>query len=47
MTQLFQVLYFGLVSQNTGEDWVDAKISLSTATPSTGGEGIANTLNTF
>ncbi|KAL5265217.1 hypothetical protein ACHWQZ_G006091 [Mnemiopsis leidyi] len=32
-----KVLYFGLVSQNTGEDWNDAKISLSTASPSTGG----------
>lgn len=32
-----KVLYFGLVSQNTGEDWNDAKISLSTAAPSTGG----------
>eukprot|EP00116_Pleurobrachia_bachei_P005337 sb/3465599/ len=32
-----KVLYFGLVTQSTGEDWVDAKISLSTASPSTGG----------
>lgn len=31
------VSYFGMVQQNTGEDWNDAKLSLSTATPSIGG----------
>jgi len=29
--------YFGVVRQSTGEDWMHAKISLSTASPATGG----------
>ena len=32
-----QVQYYGLIKQVTGEDWEDAKISLSTAQPSVGG----------
>jgi len=32
-----QILYFGMIRQNTGEDWEDAKLSLSTALPSVGG----------
>ncbi|XP_057308196.1 protein F37C4.5-like [Hydractinia symbiolongicarpus] len=32
-----QVLYFANIKQNTGEDWEDAKLSLSTAVPSVGG----------
>ena len=32
-----QVQYYGLIKQSTGEDWVNAKISLSTAQPSLGG----------
>jgi len=35
--KLLKVLFFGVVSQNTGEDWANAKLSLSTALPSTGG----------
>ncbi len=31
------MLYFGTIQQLTGEDWVDAKLSLSTAMPSVGG----------
>ncbi len=31
------VNYFGMISQTTGEDWTDTKISLSTAVPSIGG----------
>jgi len=31
------VLYYGLIKQSTGEDWLDAKLSLSTANPSIGG----------
>ena len=27
------VTYFGMITQNTGEDWVDARLVLSTATP--------------
>ena len=34
---LSQVQYYGLIKQATGEDWKDAKISLSTAQPSIGG----------
>jgi len=30
-------LYYGLIKQSTGEDWLDAKLSLSTANPSIGG----------
>ena len=33
-----QITYFGLITQKTGEDWKDAKIFLSTAQPSVGGE---------
>ena len=32
-----QVQYYGLIKQQTGEDWENAKISLSTAQPSVGG----------
>ena len=32
-----QVLYYGLIKQSTGEDWISAKLSLSTANPSIGG----------
>ncbi|XP_065057197.1 protein F37C4.5-like isoform X2 [Rhopilema esculentum] len=32
-----QLLYFGVIKQTTGEDWPDAKLSLSTALPSVGG----------
>ncbi|XP_065890127.1 protein F37C4.5-like [Dysidea avara] len=32
-----KVLYYGLIKQSTGEDWLDAKLSLSTANPSIGG----------
>ena len=32
-----QVQYYGLIKQSTGEDWINAKISLSTAQPSLGG----------
>ena len=32
-----QVLYYGLIKQSTGEDWTNAKLSLSTANPSIGG----------
>eukprot|EP00794_Sanderia_malayensis_P000194 gene194-808_t len=32
-----QLLYFGIIKQTTGEDWNDAKLSLSTAMPSVGG----------
>ena len=32
-----QVQYYGLIKQQTGEDWKDARISLSTAQPSVGG----------
>ena len=31
------MLYYGLIKQSTGEDWPDAKLSLSTANPSIGG----------
>ena len=33
----WQVQYYGLIKQQTGEDWNDAKVSLSTAQPSVGG----------
>ncbi len=39
-----QVQYYGLIQQVTGEDWENAKISLSTAQPSVGGS--APPLNT-
>ena len=29
--------YFGVITQSTGEDWLDTKLSLSTAVPSVGG----------
>ena len=29
--------YYGLIKQSTGEDWTNAKLSLSTANPSIGG----------
>ena len=31
------MLYYGLIKQSTGEDWTNAKLSLSTANPSIGG----------
>ena len=31
------MLYYGLIKQSTGEDWISAKLSLSTANPSIGG----------
>ena len=31
------MFYYGLIKQSTGEDWLDAKLSLSTANPSIGG----------
>ena len=34
---LIQVQYYGFIKQQTGEDWENAKISLSTAQPSIGG----------
>lgn len=33
----FQLAYYGLITQNTGEDWVNIPLSLSTAVPSQGG----------
>ncbi|XP_067951619.1 protein F37C4.5-like isoform X2 [Watersipora subatra] len=35
---LVKVTYFGLITQKTGEDWNNAKIFLSTAQPSVGGD---------
>uniref|UniRef100_A0A914WYI1 Protein F37C4.5 n=1 Tax=Plectus sambesii TaxID=2011161 RepID=A0A914WYI1_9BILA len=32
-----KIYYYGMITQNTGEDWTDAPLMLSTATPSTGG----------
>jgi uncharacterized protein (TIGR02231 family) len=29
--------YFGVITQSTGEDWNETKLSLSTAVPSVGG----------
>ncbi|KAL5491215.1 hypothetical protein EMCRGX_G016461, partial [Ephydatia muelleri] len=37
VTKEMKVQYYGLIKQSTGEDWVNAKISLSTAQPSLGG----------
>ena len=37
MYTALQVLYYGLIKQSTGEDWTNAKLSLSTANPSIGG----------
>ena len=34
----FQITYYGQIKQSTGEDWTDAKLYLSTAMPSIGGE---------
>ncbi|OWA52575.1 putative Protein F37C4.5 [Hypsibius exemplaris] len=31
------IAYYGLITQNTGEDWVEVPLSLSTAVPSQGG----------
>jgi uncharacterized protein (TIGR02231 family) len=36
-TPAMQLSYFGVVKQNTGEDWIGAQLALSTATPSVGG----------
>lgn len=33
-----KITYYGQIRQSTGEDWVDAKLYLSTAMPSIGGE---------
>lgn len=35
---MFQVYYYGMIKQNSGEDWIDAKLSLTTAQPSIGGQ---------
>eukprot|EP00037_Helgoeca_nana_P022149 m.225530 g.225530 ORF g.225530 m.225530 type:complete len:646 (-) comp25904_c0_seq1:89-2026(-) len=32
-----QLTYFGMVKQSTGEDWINAKVSLSTASPASAG----------
>ncbi|MEO0225892.1 MAG: mucoidy inhibitor MuiA family protein, partial [candidate division WOR-3 bacterium] len=32
-----EIAYFGKLTQNTGEDWIDTKITLSTGHPATGG----------
>lgn len=37
-TFVFQITYYGLIKQSTGEDWNNAKLFLSTASPSIGGE---------
>ncbi|KAL5491212.1 hypothetical protein EMCRGX_G016458 [Ephydatia muelleri] len=37
VTKEMKVQYYGLIKQSTGEDWINAKISLSTAQPSLGG----------
>ena len=34
---MIQVQYYGFIKQQTGEDWENAKLSLSTAQPSIGG----------
>ena len=34
---LFQVHYYGMIKQSTGEEWENAYISLSTAQPDIGG----------
>ena len=31
------MLYYGLIKQSTGENWTNARLSLSTANPSIGG----------
>eukprot|EP00118_Oscarella_pearsei_P000562 m.5253 g.5253 ORF g.5253 m.5253 type:complete len:601 (+) comp12617_c0_seq1:69-1871(+) len=36
-TKNMEIVYFGVIEQSTGEDWKDAKLSLSTAMPSVGG----------
>ncbi|PVD28133.1 hypothetical protein C0Q70_10717 [Pomacea canaliculata] len=35
---LLKITYYGLIKQSTGEDWNNAKLFLSTASPSIGGE---------
>lgn len=35
---MLKITYYGQIRQSTGEDWVDAKLFLSTAMPSIGGE---------
>ncbi|XP_078001412.1 protein F37C4.5-like isoform X4 [Glandiceps talaboti] len=35
--KMMKIMYYGMIQQNTGEDWNDAKLSLSTAMPSVGG----------
>ena len=37
MLFLQKINYHGMISQSSGEDWLDCKISLSTAAPSIGG----------
>ena len=37
-SQDVELNYYGFIQQNTGEDWTDADISLSTARPDVGGE---------
>eukprot|EP01118_Nematostelium_gracile_P008675 TRINITY_DN2875_c0_g1_i4.p1 TRINITY_DN2875_c0_g1~~TRINITY_DN2875_c0_g1_i4.p1 ORF type:complete len:248 (+),score=56.38 TRINITY_DN2875_c0_g1_i4:359-1102(+) len=36
-TNTMQLIYYGFIEQSTNEDWVNAQMSLSTATPSVGG----------
>ncbi|VDL63835.1 unnamed protein product [Nippostrongylus brasiliensis] len=35
--RIFQLCYYGLVEQNTGDDWSDTEMVLSTSSPSVGG----------
>lgn len=44
-TRAVDLTYFGVVRQNTGEDWTDVALTLSTARPSLG--GAAPTLRTW
>lgn len=37
-SQKVEISYHAMVSQSTGEDWIDANLNLSTATPRIGGE---------
>jgi hypothetical protein len=40
-----KIYYYGMITQNSGEDWTDAELMLSTATPSIG--GVIPTLSTL
>ncbi|XP_070568309.1 protein F37C4.5-like isoform X3 [Ptychodera flava] len=35
--KMMKIMYYGMIQQSTGEDWIDTKLSLSTAMPSVGG----------